>query len=59
HINIGGEMKSKKSKKNEREVIKNSGDHFMVVGKTGQGKTSVLLEVMEKSIDLKKCKRVD
>lgn len=46
-------MKSKKTKKNERDVIKNSGDHFMVIGKTGQGKTSVLLEVMEKVIHLK------
>ncbi|HDV8101945.1 TPA: hypothetical protein RJ799_004598 [Escherichia coli] len=56
-MDIGGEMK--KANKNEREVVKNSGDHFMVVGKTGQGKTSVLLEVMEKVIHLKKCKRED
>lgn len=47
-------MKSNKLKNNKREVIRNSGDHFMVVGKTGQGKTSFLLEVMEKFIHLKK-----
>ncbi|ENC4867539.1 hypothetical protein ABKM94_003246 [Escherichia coli] len=47
-------MKSNKLKKNKREVVRNSGDHFMVVGKTGQGKTSVLLEVMEKVLHLKK-----
>ncbi|EGA2912831.1 hypothetical protein J3700_004409 [Salmonella enterica subsp. enterica serovar Enteritidis] len=52
-------MQSKNSKKNEREVIKKTGDHFMVVGKTGQGKTAVLLEVMEKVIHLKNCKRGD
>ncbi|EEL4846030.1 MULTISPECIES: hypothetical protein [Enterobacter cloacae complex] len=46
-------MKSNKLKKNNREVVRNSGDHFMVVGKTGQGKTSVLLEVMDKVLHLK------
>lgn len=52
-------MRSKESKKNEREVIKSSGENFIVVGKTGQGKTSVLLDVMEKVIHLKNCKRED
>ncbi|ELK0173515.1 hypothetical protein QJL76_002305 [Escherichia coli] len=47
-------MQSNNSKKNEREVIKKTGDHFMVVGKTGQGKTSVLLEIMKKVIHLNK-----
>ncbi|HCQ0094297.1 TPA: hypothetical protein ACXNLO_004653 [Enterobacter cloacae] len=58
-MDIGGEMRSKESKKNEREVIKSSGGNFIVVGKTGQGKTSVLLDVMEKVIHLKNCKRED
>ncbi|WP_323644124.1 hypothetical protein [Enterobacter asburiae] len=56
-MDIGGEMRSKESKKNESEVIKSSGGNFIVVGKTGQGKTSVLLDVMEKVIHLKNCKR--
>ncbi|EIM6275737.1 hypothetical protein LNS24_004351 [Salmonella enterica] len=47
-------MQSKNSKKNEREVIKKTGEHFMVVGKTGQGKTSVLHEIMKKVIHLNK-----
>ncbi len=47
-------MRSKESKKNEREVIKSSGGNFIVVGKTGQGKNFCSAGCNGKSYTLKK-----